>query len=85
MTKPRSNLFFVFRQFEVCVPFYLNSVQVFFRHFPPGGNILGLSDCKFCYSFVENIHLFENVDADHLFLWKPSLSQTSYFPFGDFF
>lgn len=81
MTKPHFNFFFVSKQFEVCVPFYLNQFKFFFSfvQFSLKEKALRLSGYKFYYSFVENIHLFKNVNADDLFLWKPYLGQSSYF------
>ena len=58
MTKPHSNSSFVFKQFEVCVPFSLYSVQVwgFFKAiFSQEEKYEGLSDCRFCCSLIKII------------------------------
>lgn len=43
----------------------------FLTIFSQGEKYEGLSDCQFCCSLAKNIHLFGNVEADHVFLWRP--------------
>ena len=50
--------------------FIQTQFKFFFNNFFSRGKVLGLSNCKCYYYFVENIHLFKNMGGDYLFLWK---------------